>query len=313
MMIGHSPRSVPTRTPSSDRRRHAAVWLIAAALVAPAAPAGASPEARAGDERAGFLRTFHERSLVGAVDARCRLFTPEVATALKAATLQARGAAARAGADDAALTQAAASARSVADRTACDAADLTVVRERVTSAYSAWAGVRRMEFPGERGVWKADRTTFATPDWRLMQATTTGGASVGFGLVADGAAPDELAAVVSFPGKSRPYAARIIMRDADRLTRPWLLDGATALPPKAGQSVVFAAASHEAATALLAPGRDQGEVWTFGADVAARLAALDPREPFVVEFLFRDDSVARARFEVGDLAAGRAFTAMGSL
>lgn len=33
----------------------------------------------------------------------------------------------------------------------------------------------------------------------------------------------------------------------------------------------------------------------------------------MIEFLFRDDSVARARFEVGDLAAGRAFTAMGSL
>ena len=43
------------------------------------------------------------------------------------------------------------------------------------------------------------------------------------------------------------------------------------------------------------------------------LAALDPREPFALEFLFRDGSVARARFEAGDFAAGQAFLAMGAV
>ncbi|MGQ2990930.1 MAG: hypothetical protein ACT6RD_12090 [Brevundimonas sp.] len=281
---------------------------MAGALMAPAVPAGATPEAQA-----AVTKTFYERSVVVAADARCRLFTPQVTAALKASTLQARGAAARAGADDTSLIEAGLKAQSLADRTSCADPDLATIRERVTQAYSGWTRLRQMEFPGERAGWTADRTTFTDPAWRLVQTGASGGASVDFGLVAGGGALDEVAAVVSFPGKSRPYAARIVMRDADRLARPWLIDGAAALPPETGRQTLYAGASCEAAPTLLAEGRKQGEVWTFGADAAERLAALDPREPFVIEFLFRDDSVARARFEVGDLAAGRAFTAMGSL
>ena len=51
----------------------------------------------------------------------------------------------------------------------------------------------------------------------------------------------------------------------------------------------------------------------FPVAAANALAGLDPREPFVIEFLFRDDSVARATFEAGDFAAARAFIGMGSL
>ena len=311
-MIGHSPRSVPTEPRPEPRcsavRGAVATWVMAGALMAPAVPAGATPEAEA-----VVTRTFYERSVVVAADARCRLFTPQVTAALKASTLQARGAAARAGADDASLNKAGARAEAIADRTSCADPDLTTIRERVSQAYSGWAQLRQMEFPGERAGWTADRTTFTDPAWRLVQTGATGGASVDFGLIGGEGPLDEVAAVVSFPGKSRPYAARIVMRDADRLARPWLTDGAPLLPPETGRQALYAGASREAAPTLLAEGRKQGEVWTFGADAAERLAALDPREPFVIEFLFRDDSVARARFEVGDLAAGRAFTAMGSL
>ena len=51
----------------------------------------------------------------------------------------------------------------------------------------------------------------------------------------------------------------------------------------------------------------------IGPGAAEALAALDPREPFALEFLFRDGSVARARFEAGDFAAGQAFLAMGAV
>lgn len=281
---------------------------MASALMAPAVPAGATPEAQA-----AVTKTFYERSVVVAADARCRLFTPQVTAALKASTLQARGAAARAGADDASLIEAGAKAEAVADRTSCADPDLATIRERVSQAYSGWTQLRQMEFPGERAGWTADRTTFTAPAWRLVQTGATGAASVDFGLVAGEGTLDEVAAVVSFPGKSRPYSARIVLRDADRLARPWLTAGAPALPPESGRQALYAGSSREAAPTLLAEGRKQGEVWTFGPDAAERLAALDPREPFVIEFLFRDDSVARARFEVGDLAAGRAFAAMGSL
>ena len=57
----------------------------------------------------------------------------------------------------------------------------------------------------------------------------------------------------------------------------------------------------------------QGEAWLFPAATADAMSKLDPREPFVVEFLFGDGSAARATFEAGDFAAGRAFIAMGSL
>ena len=62
---------------------------------------------------------------------------------------------------------------------------------------------------------------------------------------------------------------------------------------------------------LLASGARAGEVWRFPDSAVEALAALDPREPFLIEFLFRDDSVATARFEAGDFAAARAFLAMG--
>jgi hypothetical protein len=64
---------------------------------------------------------------------------------------------------------------------------------------------------------------------------------------------------------------------------------------------------------LLAEGRRTGEAWRFPAATAAALERLDPRETFAVEFHFRDGSVATAKFEAGDFAAGRSFLAMGML
>lgn len=309
MMIGHSPRSVPTEPRRSAARGAVATWVMAGAMLAPAVPAGATPEAQT-----AVTKTYYERSVVVAADARCRLFTPPVTAALKASTLQARGAAVRAGANEESLIEAAAKAEAIADRTSCGDADLATIRERVSQAFSGWTRLRRMEFPGGRAAWKADRTAFDAPAWRLVQTGATGGALVDFGLIAGEGPVDEIAAVVSFPGKSRPYAVRILMRDADRLPRPWSMgEAAPGLPPETGRQAFYAGGSRAAAASLLAEDRKQGEVWTFGPEAIERLAALDPREPFVIEFLFRDDSVARARFEVGDLAAGRAFTAMGSL
>ena len=257
----------------------------------------------------------------GAADDRCRLFTPNLAAALKAATFQARGAAIRAGAEDLDMDAEAARAKDAADRVACNDPDLAVVQTRIASAYSAWAGLRRMEFPGERGLWKTNRTTFPTVGWRMDQTVQTGGASVTFGLIAEGAGQDTVAAVVAFPGKSRPYAARIVMRDAERLYRPWLGEASGQkpsgqsldLPPRVGRKTLFAAQGLEAASDLLAEGRKQGDLWVFPASAIADLAALDPREPFVVEFVFNDESVARARFELGDMAAARAFVGMGAI
>jgi hypothetical protein len=257
---------------------------------------------------------YYERSFVLAADARCRLFAPAVTSALAASTWQARGAAARAGASDVALAQTAERARTSAARTRCGDPELATVRNRVGAAFSGWSRVARMTFPGGRAAWVANRSDFSSPTWRLMQTTRVGASPVTFGYVEGGGERQNLKAVVSFAGRSRPYAARVVMRDVERAPHPYMSAGGVAsMPPEATRRAFFAAGNLPADRALLQPEKTQGEAWLFPAPTADALAKLDPREPFTVEFLFSDGSVARANFEAGDFAAGRAFIAMGSL
>ena len=253
-------------------------------------------------------QTFYERSFVLAAGARCGLFDARLTAALNAATLQARGAALRAGTSemDLAATRSRAQARAYA--TPCGSADLNVVRGRVQTGFAGWQRTRSMTFPGQGGDWTADRAAYARPTWRLMQAAMTGASPVRFGAVGGIDRADALTAVVSWYGRPRPTGARLVMRDPSVAARPWL-SGAT--PPAAQSRVVWASASAAAEPGLLAAGRSEGQAWTFPAGAADALARLDPRERFAVEFLFRDGSVARASFEAGDFPAARAFLAMG--
>lgn len=252
---------------------------------------------------------YYERAFVRAAQDKCRLFEPRLTQALEAATLQARGAALRAGRPATELAATAGRAKARAQATPCNDAELDRVKTRVRHAFAGWSRAARINFPGDRAAWSADRFESARDGWRLFQDGATGASPVRFGLT--GRAPQDArpAAVVSFVGKPRPYAARIVMRDASRSPRPWL--GADGLPPEAARRAVFAAGSDIAPRDLLASGARAGEVWRFPDSAAEALAALDPREPFLIEFLFRDDSVATARFEAGDFAAARAFLAMG--
>jgi len=167
-----------------------------------------------------------------------------------------------------------------------------------------------MTFPGARLAWTADRYGWDRTGWRLKQATTLGASPIAFGYAGKGAAP-ELAAVISWHGRPRPYAARIVLRDPARLRQPWLAgDG---LAPAAARASFWASGVEAADPALLAEGRRAGDAWRFPASAAAALERLDPREAFAIEFHFRDGSVATARLEAGDFAAGRAFLALGKI
>lgn len=250
---------------------------------------------------------FYDRSFVLAAHRRCALFAPSVVSALTASTLQARGAAVRAGIADDTLRAAAARAQVRASRTACEDPQLAMVRARVTDAFQGWSGLSKMTFPGGRSEWRADRSTFSSPTWRLMQASSTGASPVAFGLTASPDGTEKVQAVVSFVGRPRPIAARIVLRDAGRLSRPL----PSVLPPEPSRRAFWAHTHATAQPTLLSADRQQGQAWAFPAAAADALAGLDPREPFVVEFLFRDDSVARATFQAGDFAAGRAFIGMG--
>lgn len=273
--------------------------LIAAAVLATPAAAWAGP-----------ADTYYERAFVVAADARCGLFEAPVEGALTVAAAQARGAALRSGALEADLRAVAERARARAAAVSCRDPQLAVVRARVDSAFSGWARTPRMTFPGETRPWIADRAAWSRPGWRLKQVSRTGAAPVTFGYAGADEAP-ALTAVVSFVGKSRPYAARLLFRDEAKAPRAWV--SGEGLPPAASRASVWATGVEVAAAALLHEDRRTGEAWRFPVSAADRLARLDPRETFLVEFHFRDGSVARARFEAGDFAAGRAFMEMGAL
>jgi hypothetical protein len=273
--------------------------LLAAAVLASPAHAWASP-----------ADTYYERAFVVAADARCNLFAPRLEAALTAATAQARGAALRSGAREGDLAAVAARARSRAAAVSCTDAELATVRARVDGAFSGWLRTPRMTFPGKERDWTANRLSSDQAIWRLQQLSSVGASPVAFGYAGKGEAQG-LVAVVSFVGRSRPNAARIVLRDPARVQRPWLAgDG---LVPASARASLWATGVGAADPTLLAEGRQTGEAWRFPDAAAAALARLDPRETFAVEFHFRDGSVAMARFEAGDFVAGRAFLAMGML
>lgn len=278
--------------------RAVAALLAAAALLAPATAL------------AGPADTFYERAFVVAANARCGLFQPHIDRALVAATAQARGAALRSGAAEADLGVVAARARARAGSVACNDPQLATVKGRVDGAFAGWARTARMTFPGESRDWFANRTDYSSPTWRLIQASSVGASPVAFGYSGKGGASD-LNAVVSWYGRPRPIAARIVLRDPVKVPRAWL--AGDNLVPAAGRASFWATGVGEAEPTLLTEGKRAGEAWRFPAGAAAALERLDPRETFALEFHFRDGSVATVPFEAGDFAAGRAFLAMGML
>ncbi len=77
---------------------------------------------------------------------------------------------------------------------------------------------------------------------------------------------------------------------------------------------MFSAEARDAADPRLLPaGAKTGVAFVFPAAATDAIAALDPREAVILEFVFTGrghDEVRRAFVEVGDFAAGRAFLAV---
>lgn len=273
-------------------------FRVASLVALLAAPAGVA-------QASGPVDLFYERTLMRAADQRCQLFDGTVGAALAVAAAQAEGAAVRAGVQPKHLAQIELRARRRAAETACGSPDLQLAAGRVRSAFDGWARTVRITFPGAAADWRADRTPTRTLRWRLVQSV---GADQ-FGFVGRG---DEraLLAVTTADGQ-RPYAARLVLRDPAKDPKPWL-GGVGRL---AGARVLFAQAASAAEPTLLPAGRKAGLAFRFPAQAADAVAALDTRESFVVEYLYAvpgggPDRIRRARFEVGDFAAGKAFLAL---
>jgi hypothetical protein len=259
---------------------------------------------------------FYERTVMSAADQRCGLFAPEVAAALAAATAQARGAALRAGTSSDVLRRTARTAQARAAAADCRSQDVAVAAARVRAAFSGFARLSRLDYPGDVAGWAADRSVGRAPRWQLSQETGFGPDRMVFGLAGrEGQAA--LVAVARFADGAEPYAARLVLRDQDRSARPYLArfgGGSTAglplaqrLPPPIAQKVFAATARAPAGPDLLPAGAGQGWAFRFPDDAVLELAGLDPREAVAVDFLFHGDVVRRAYVEVGDFAAGRAF------
>jgi hypothetical protein len=254
---------------------------------------------------------YYERSVAVAAQSKCQLFEPGVAAALSAATLQARGAALRSGVEASQLAASSTRARARVDQVSCQDAQLRLMASRVEAGFAGWSRAARISFAGDRSAWHGDRFESKQTGWRLAQDALTGTSPVRLGLVGRSPSLVQLATVVSFKGRNRPYAARLVVRNATALPRPWL--SGEGLPPPSAQMSFFATGVSAAPAPLLKTGERQGEQWLFAHAAIEAMARLDPRETVRIEFLFRDDSVASAQFEVGDFAAGRAFLNMGPI
>jgi hypothetical protein len=264
---------------------------------------------------------FYERTVMSAADARCDLFAPEVGAALAASAAQARGAALRAGTSFDTLRTLEASARGKAAQAGCGSPDIAMAAARVKTAFSGYAKITRLTYPGDVAPWRADRTGARSTAWRLSQETTFGPDKMAFGLAGrDG--PGVLLAVARFADGAQPYAARLLLRDGARSSQAYLdrwTGGSTArlpldrrLPPRSALKTYPAAARSRAGADLLPRDVKTGWAFRFPDSAAVELSKLDPREAIAVEFLFPGDVTRRAYVEVGDFAAGRAFLQVAS-
>lgn len=282
---------------------------------------GASVMAAPGLASASSLDLFYERTVMAAADTRCGLFSGGVGTALAAARVQARGAAMRAGADRATLKSVEARAIARAETAPCDSPDLTLAADRVRGAFEGYARLIKMDYPGDLSIWRADRSSSVqAARWRLAQDVTFGDSRMVFGLAGRKGA-NALLALARFPGGAAPYSARLVLRDIDVTSGPYLdsrgaslaaMPLARRLPPATAQHSYAAEARSTAGLDLLPVGMKSGWAFRFPPEAAGALAQLDPREAIAIDFLFPGDQVRRAYVEVGDFAAGRAFLQVAS-
>jgi hypothetical protein len=287
---------------------------LAAALALAAWPACAATPA---------VELFYQRAVMAAAGSACRLFAPDVATALAAAKAQARGAALRSGVGASDLAQVETQAAAAAGTAGCGSADLAAGAQRVRTAFAGYAHLDRMEFPGELAAWSAARPAAdGLAHWRVSQSVRFGWDRMLFGVVGHGAERPVMA-VASFADGAEPYGARLVVRDAMLTSGPYLdprladlagkipIDGR--LPPRSATRVFAAEALSPAGSDLKSPPMTSAWAVRFPAAAADSLAGLDPREAVAVEFLFAGDdgeSVRTAYVEVGDFAAARAFASL---
>ncbi len=265
---------------------------------------------------------FYERTLMHEAGDRCHLFAPAIASALQASSLQARGAAERAGDTWATLAATGERARLKAWSVPCASPDLATAAGRVRDAFVGYAKLTEMSFPGEVSTWQAARKPrpimqngkpMPGPRWRLSQPAPSASARIVFGM-AEGV--DGPLLVTTEPGAIGATYARLIVRDPGKAPEPYIdprIGGLAGRTAPASVTRTFFAQTRTAAPATLSPTGTAGATqFSFPPAAAEAMDRLDAREAVRIEIVYSGrtgERVSSALVEVGDFAAGRAFLA----
>jgi len=276
------------------------LFFLAAALTLStvAASADEPPNARAAyAERRGLLEA----------DAQCRLFTPDIRTALEVTAAQARGALLRSGWNNAQMRDLEQAAVSAARSRACGDARTAQAADNARHAFTRWVNAGTMQFPGWDRTWVARRAVIDEPAWRLSQAIDAPVAAT-FGVREEDGAQNLVLVIPVARGATAPASATIIMRDTARARVTEI-----GLPQRMSFGVAAGAPAPNAAQRMpstrtierLSGGASQA-VFTFPNTSFRDLLALDPRESVAFD-LVNGRATQRLYAEVGDVDAARTF------
>jgi hypothetical protein len=253
-------------------------------------------------------RVFLERTAIAAADAACNLFTEPERLALKSGLYQAEGELLRADYAPSKLASLTGQVRAQAKALGCDHPDVMKVAGTIRSSYRQFAKTNYLEYPAANSVWGASR--YEHDKWAVMQTDKASGAI--FGL-RRGKTFEEVRLAVAIPANGRaPSAAKLILRDADKMREPWMgsLFGTAALatqPPRAVTRVEWAGDAEISENSVGEP----FYVFFFSPTALDRVQKLDPRETVHFEFtpspMARDKTAVSVSFEIGDLRAAHAF------
>lgn len=272
------------------------IFLALALATASTAAAADAPNARA---------AYVERRALLEADAQCRLFTPEIRSALSVGAAQARGALLRAGWTSASLRELESAAVSAARARACNDQRTATAAEDARHAFSSWINVGSMEFPGWDRSWRARRVVDDS-GWRLSQ-TINAPVAATFGVRQRGETQRLTLAIPLARREGPPASAQLILRDASRARVREV-----ALPQRISEGLEAGLPSPAASTSIPSTRtierRDgqQVAVFTFPDTAFRDLVSLDPRETVEIR-LESGRSSQRVFVEVGDVAAARAF------
>lgn len=257
---------------------------------------------------------FAERSLAMALDTQCGLFSDAERAALDAARLQARGALLRSGIPSQRLREFSQQIESETRTRPCLDQETLDIRDRVTSAFSAYRLIPSMSFPGENYGWEADRMVLlAETGWVILQ--DTGDIRIGVAGI------DEDFMFTIAPTSNQVFSAAIlVLRDMDKApelydpTAGGLFDGPTEAPwarwtpPDHARRTIWASNKVSSESSGQLTDTVSQDVFRFPDSAALEMAERDPRETARIDFLDNNgDRAASSYIEIGDFGAALAF------